>query len=826
MMEKLSMRIQYKFGPGPLIALLSLCLGLLSYDQSFAQHAAPVPSEQLPSVQVQAPSASGSARGARSEEGFGYGDPIPSGQSFSDYAPTRSEVVSESGRTQNLATVPSAISVIENRGVSSLGNYGLPDIVQGQPGVFSMGGYAGNPFDAPIAIRGFTNETTNRTSLLLDGTSLNMPRQEANTNFVFPELIERVEVLRGDGTIQYGDKAIGGAINVIIKKPRLNPGSYFGAEGGSWGQNREWAATNIVKGPVAIGLFMGRYYESPGWRTYYGNNDYEEPISRPGPWSLVNVYGDLNWKITPKLTLDISNLISDQRVADYNPIPIDRWQRRDIRDISQDPFGYRPFDDPPENRLDNLTLVKLLYDGAYLGNLDLTWTGRTYDRSIPFYFGQGEDYDQRWTDSRIYATYTRTDQHSFLRNDLTFAADTSSGKFVWEARNITLLPTYTYGLTHAAAIRGYRDSTSYWLMNQTRFWDRLILTLGYRNENYNLPGVYSSSIYSPSVVTANIYMHASDSQYSLGFVYDRELGSDIYYKHSTPYRFPNFDDMINYGWNPLNPAVSPEPIWFLQSEGGSLDEFGVRHWFTRNIYLGVTSYKLDMQNEIFWGPDPNPAMNGTSRNLNVPDILHSGVEVESLVKMTPRWTMKSNYTWQKVYFGTNWQPPNPAGLSTARKWAPLVPSDMANIELLYDNKEWGFSGVIKYYYVGSRFLLNDVFNEWQDLSSAKWGDISFSQKFWDGLVELYCGVRNFSDRQYALQGTYASYYPMPWTFDFYSNAGRSCFFGLKTKLDSDKMRVPTIQDLTRMQRSLYGSVSDGLSSIQGAASWMRNLTSF
>ena len=84
------------------------------------------------------------------------------------------------------------------------------------------------------------------------------------------------------------------------------------------GTEREWAATNIVKGPLAIGLFMGRYYESPGWRTYYGNNDYEEPISRPGPWSLVNVYGDLNWKITPKLTLDISNLISDQRVADYN----------------------------------------------------------------------------------------------------------------------------------------------------------------------------------------------------------------------------------------------------------------------------------------------------------------------------------------------------------------------------------------------------------------------------------------------------------------------------------------------------------------------------
>ncbi|MGC8659480.1 MAG: TonB-dependent receptor plug domain-containing protein, partial [Desulfomonilaceae bacterium] len=377
------MRIQYKFGPWALMMLLCLCLGLLSHGQGFAQDAAPVPSEQLPSVQVQAPTSGGSARAARSEEGFGYGEPIPSGQSFSDYAPTRSEVVSESGRTQNLATVPSAISVIENKGVSALGNYGLPDIVQGQPGVFSMSGFAGNVFDAPIAIRGFTNESVNRTSLLVDGTSLNMPRQEANTNFVFPELIDRVEVLRGDGTIQYGDKAIGGALNVILKKPRLNPGTYFGIEGGSWGQNREWAASNVVKGPVALGLFMGRYYELPGWRTYYGDNGYAEPTSRPGPWSLVNAYGDLNWKISPKLTLDISHLMTDERVADYNPIPLDRWQRRDIRDISQDPFGYRPFDDPPENRIDNLTLVKLLYEGDHLGNLTLTWTGRTYDRSIP-----------------------------------------------------------------------------------------------------------------------------------------------------------------------------------------------------------------------------------------------------------------------------------------------------------------------------------------------------------------------------------------------------------------------------------------------------------
>ncbi len=820
------MRTKHKFGSSSLLKiLLSLCLGLVSYSHSLGQDATPVPSEQLPSVQVQAPSTSGSSRAARSEEGFGYGDPIPSGQPFSDFAPTRSEVVSATGRTENIAAVPAAVSVIENRGVSSLGRTGLSDVVQGQPGVFSMGGYSGNAFDAPIAIRGFSNETTNRTSILWDGANLNMPRTESNTNFIFPELIERVEVLRSDGTIPFGDKAIGGSINVILKKPRLNPGTYFGAEGGSWGQNREWAATNIVKDTLAMGIFVGRYNEQ-GWRTHYGNNDYDEPTTRPGPWSLVNVYGSLNWKIWPDLTLDVSHLISDQSVPNYNAIDKDRWQRRDTRDIRPDSYGYRAFEDPPERRGDNLSMVKLLYNKKRLGNLEITWTGRTYDRSVPFYFGWGSSSDQRWTDSCLYLKYTRSDSHAFLRNDLTLGLDYANGRFKRESRIITSLPTFNYGLAHSGTARGDRDLLGYWMMNQTRFWDRLIFTLGYRTENYDLKDLYSESIYSSSVVRGRINPNKSASQYGVGFVYDRELGSDIYFKHSTPYRFPNFDDMINLGWNPISPWGHPDPIWLLDPEDGTLEEVGIRHWFSRNIFVGLTYYELDMNNEIYWGPDPDPAKGEKSRNLNVPNVSHAGVEIESLINITPRWTLKSNYTRQKVYFGYNWQVTDALRRSTLDKWLSLNPSDMANVELTYNNREWGFSGMIAYHYVGSRFLLNDVFNDQPDLEASKWGDISFAQKFWGDMAELYFGVRNFSDRQYSPQGSYASYYTPPFDNLYYSAPGRTYFFGLKAKLDYDKMRVPTVSDLTRVRQRLYGSVSDGFSSVQGAATWMRNLTTF
>ncbi len=800
---------------------MALFLSLVAIEWGVAQDAAPVPSEQLPSVQVQAPAVGGASRAARSEEGFGYGDPIPSGQPFSDFAPTSSEVVSATGQPQNIAAVPAAISVIENRGVSALGRTGLSDVVQGQPGVFSMGGFSGNAFDAPIAIRGFSNDTTNRTSLLWDGANLNMPRQETNTNFIFPELIERVEVLRSDGTIPFGDKAIGGSINVILRKPRLNPGTYFGAEAGSWGLNREWAATNIIKDSLALGIFMGRYSEQ-GWRTYYGNNDYEEPISRPGPWSLMNVYGSLNWRISPNLTLDVSHLISDQRVPNYSAIDQARWQRRDIRDIRPESWGGQTFADPPENRRDNFSMVKLLYTQERLGNLEITWAGRTYDRSIPFYFGGGSGSDQRWTDSSLYIKYTRTDQYSFLRNDLTLGLDYSSGRFVRETRAINGTLT---GLAHSGSTRGDRDSVGYWMMNQTRFWDRIILTLGYRTEDYDLKDLYSETTWSPgNTVRGRVNPNKSAAQYGLGFVYDRELGSDIYFKHSTPYRFPNFDDMINQSWG--NGWSHPDSIWLLQPEDGALEEVGIRHWFTRNIFVGLTYYELDMNNEIYYGPDPNPTKGGYSRNLNVPNVSHSGVEIESLIRITPRWKVKSNYTRQNVYFGDNWQTTDALRRTTLDKWLTLNPRDMANVELIYDNREWGFSGMIAYHYVGSRFLLNDIFNEQPDLEASKWGDISFSQKFWDGLAELYFGVRNFSDRQYSPQGSYASYYMAPFDIQYFSAPGRTYFFGLKTKLDFDTMRVPTISDLTRMRQRLYGSVTDRFSSAQGAATWIRNLTTF
>ena len=778
---------------------------------SYAQESTPASSDQLPRVEIEAPrSSTGSTARSNTGEGFGYDQPIPSGQPFSDFAPTTSEVVSATRGIANIATIPSAVSVIDNRGIGSLGNSTVTEMLGGQTGLWTSG-YSGSPIDSTVVLRGFSNEPQNRVAFLVNGRSLNIPRTEVNTNFLFPESIERIEILRGDATIQFGNNAIGGAINVILKNPRLNPGSYFGAEAGSWHTDREWAGINVVKDSIAAGVFMGRYYQE-GWRIYEGNGIDNEPLTRPGPWTLSNFTGNFNWKINSSLTFDILTTKSDQRVASINYIDQARWERRDLRNITS-PY----YDDGPDERHDTVTIAKLLYDGGRLGRLESIGSARTYDRRILAYASWGPS-DQRWDDLGLSFIYSRNDEYSFFKNDITLGTDIYDGRFKRETRtNVGNWGMITWD--HAGYQSGYRDTTSYYVINSTRFWDRLILGLGYRVESYDFRNLYANDG-SRTVTNAqqSLQNNKSASQWSLGFIYDRELGSNIYYKHSRFYRFPNFDDMINYGFS----GSFDPPFWPLNPEEGTLNEYGLRHWFTRNIYLSATYYDQDMDSEILYGMDPN----GVSKNINVNSVSHTGVELEGFARITPRWMLRANYTRQKVIVRSDFRPD--VAPTTEDKWIWQNPQDMANMSLSYDHREWGFSGMIAFHYVGSQYRTNDFFNQKEALEPAKWADLTISQKFLGDTTTVYFGIRNFSDRQYALLGTSAGLWSAPTDPNvyWYPNEGRTYFMGVKASLDYDRMKVPTSADLERMQRRLYGSMTDAASSISGAGQWMRSLVNF
>ncbi|WP_258399796.1 TonB-dependent receptor domain-containing protein [Helicobacter fennelliae] len=131
------------------------------------------------------------------------------------------QVVSATGFEQDLRDAPASMSIITNKELQERPIRDLGEAVSQVPGVSidhtvtSFGGYS-------ISIRGMPADYT----LLLvdskrqDGSSETFPNINYSQASFMPPLaaIDRIEVIRGPASVIYGSDAIGGVVNVILKK--------------------------------------------------------------------------------------------------------------------------------------------------------------------------------------------------------------------------------------------------------------------------------------------------------------------------------------------------------------------------------------------------------------------------------------------------------------------------------------------------------------------------------------------------------------------------------------------------------------------------------
>jgi len=116
--------------------------------------------------------------------------------------------------------VPYSVKKISSQYFKESGSRTTPEALQGMNGVFVQ---KTNHGGGSAFIRGLTG---NQTLILIDGIRLNNstfrygPNQYLNT--IDPYLIERIEVAKGTGSVQYGTDALGGVIQVLTKDPVLS----------------------------------------------------------------------------------------------------------------------------------------------------------------------------------------------------------------------------------------------------------------------------------------------------------------------------------------------------------------------------------------------------------------------------------------------------------------------------------------------------------------------------------------------------------------------------------------------------------------------------
>ncbi|MCO7515967.1 TonB-dependent receptor [Pseudomonas guariconensis] len=151
---------------------------------------------------------------------------------------------------KRLQNVAGNTAVVDNRQVEQGRAANAEDVLALQPGVFAQGtsGTAANK----ISIRGSGLNTFYQgyvlgTKFLFDGLPITGPGG-TQEDFLDMQAVDHTEVLYGANAFEYGALSLGGAINMVSKTGRTDPGNYARFEVGSYGYRKQQLATGGVVG--------------------------------------------------------------------------------------------------------------------------------------------------------------------------------------------------------------------------------------------------------------------------------------------------------------------------------------------------------------------------------------------------------------------------------------------------------------------------------------------------------------------------------------------------------------------------------------------------
>ena len=203
--------------------------------------------------------------------------------------------------------------------------------------------YGQGQIGTAISMRGFTSSTGQEVGVFVDGVPQNLPSGVGTTgrtelSWLAPEVIERIEIIKGPVSALYGNFALAGVVNIVTKKNEPSPS--VRSSGGSFGSFRafgvlssdaltptpylaheyyktdgyrdnshiqQWSPFNKVSHPLLGGILSLRY------------NYYQSDYGAPGYWPIDWVKSGLVKRTSAYNTADGGNQNRYEVVMTYGP---------------------------------------------------------------------------------------------------------------------------------------------------------------------------------------------------------------------------------------------------------------------------------------------------------------------------------------------------------------------------------------------------------------------------------------------------------------------------------------------------------------------------
>jgi len=560
----------------------------------------------------------------------------------------------------------------------------------------------GNDKQAVVDLRGMGDTAGSNVIVMVDDLMLNAPDQSGPSLASVPiEQIERIEIVRGAGSVVYGNGAVGGVINIITKEAGKTPSAQFYSSYGSYNtfDNRVSLDGNLKD--IYLNLNAG-IYDSDGYRD---NGFFEKK----------DIGAKSSYAINDRFSFKASGFYYEDEYGLPGPVG-----KEDSNSRSKRVKTNRPDDFGETSEARGRFEVEM--DFEKWGTLSLK-RGYLF-RDNRYVIGYNPRISKNDQKNKIDED-TRQFDLNYVKN-YTFGGHSQIFQL-----GIDHFKTEYFREENPDGPRKNSETESYgiFINNRWSITNNLMLNAGSRYNYYQ--GDFRTDekkVFGDGKIWVNGDTSNSEwdnSAYSIGFTYAMSSKTSSFGSYATSFRIPNVDEF----------AESEEG---LHPQKGYHGEIGGRHQLGNFMSMTIALFDIRIHDEIYYSD--------INRNYDE-ETIRQGIEMDCTLYPTEDIRLRGSYTFTKAEF------------DKTNATIPLVPEHMASIGMhwqLVNQLSLSLSGT----YTGSRFDGNDMDNDrYEKLDDAFIFDGKLTYEYKN--LMIFAGINNMFNELYSTSAYSEQYYPMP-----------------------------------------------------------------
>jgi len=524
---------------------------------------------------------------------------------------------------------------------------------------------------------------TNRVLMVVDGVRMNNAIYRAghlqNVITIDPNILERVEILHGPGSVIYGSDAMGGVMHFYSKDPKLSTNGKVYTSGNalarySTAAGEKTGSLTLNAGWKKLGILVNATFKDIGDLRQGKNRD-----SKYGDWGKRLYYAErINGVDSMRVNSD-PLIQKNSGYSQYDILTKILWKPDSGHEVSMNLQYSNSSNIPRYDRLTEMPNGKLKYAEWYYGpqtramaSLKSEWLNKTrlYDNAAVILSYQNISEDRI---SRSFGK-SKTKHQEETVDILAFNADLmknifkkSELRYGIEA-NMNMVNSKAYNknvndgtITNDAASRypddaGRMTTIAAYASNNWEISKSVIFSQGIRLSNVSLLAAYSPEMlaitnfpYSEDITQNNTAFNGS-----LGIVLMPQTGWRVTANLSSGFRSPNIDDLTKLNDSNSDDQLLMVPNPDLKPEFSYNGELSLEKTFNNKIQVGVTGFYTLLKNAfvsrpfLYNGQDSivfDETLCGVQALQNAEEAYIYGLEASFKASLTSFLTLTSDLTY-------------------------------------------------------------------------------------------------------------------------------------------------------------------------------------